>query len=81
MKIRHLLIALVSIWYLGDAIYPSWDWNCTGHKGAAGLWIGPAKPKAFDDNDSRRAINPDRPRGCTLRADNIVRRAYDWIAV
>jgi hypothetical protein len=73
------IAVLVVFWYVGDAIYPNWDWSCNG-RSVGGFSVGPGAPEGLG-GDHTRAVNPDRPEGCTLRADNRLRRTFDWFAL
>lgn len=75
MKPIIVIAALLLCWYVGDAIYPEWSWDCKA-KSIAGISVSGNTPAGFE-GENRRAVNPDRPAGCTLRADNGLRRMYD----
>ena len=79
MKPTVGIAALVVCWYIGDAIYPNWDWSCKA-RSVGGFSVESEAPEGLG-GDHRRAVNPDRPEGCTLRADNWLRRTFDWVVL
>lgn len=77
MKTLYTIIILFALAYVVDAIYPNWEWECSGQQLKTGVWIGPMQPKDLSVENSR-AINPDRPYGCTLHPQNFARKVFDW---
>ena len=75
-----IIAAILVIAYVGDAIYPTWDWSCAGRSLAHGLHAGPQSIPELKDADER-VMSPSRPKGCVLRAHNLLRQAYDRIMV
>lgn len=79
MKPIIAIVVLVFCWYIGDAIYPNWTWQCNG-RSVAGISVRPGSPEGLGEGN-RRSVNPDRPEGCTVKAENMLRRTFDWFVL
>jgi hypothetical protein len=80
MKAFPAIVTAVCVWYVADAICPTWEWSCSGRQTSLGIMIGPGELKAFA-NHATHAVDPDRPEGCTLHANNLMRRLFDRFMV
>lgn len=71
------VIALVVVGYTADAVYPTWDWQCTA-QGA--LHAMPSIPEVSDDPQTGgpfRHLSMTRPKGCTATPHNLLRAVVD----
>jgi len=78
-KIFATVVVLLMFFYVIDAMYPTWDWECSSFAGGAGMTIDATSviPELGPNGDAR-AMHVNPPTGCSVRANNSMRRIFDW---
>ena len=72
--------AIVLILYAVDAIYPTWSWECRGQgytSNDPGLPPAALEIPELGQDVDKRAVSVSHPQGCSVHANNFVRRVVD----
>ncbi|MEX3946012.1 hypothetical protein AB4Y44_42245 [Paraburkholderia sp. BR10937] len=76
-----LVAATVVVLYAADAVYPTWSWECRGRgytSNDESLPIVALEIPELGQNVDKRAMHVSHPQGCSIHANNIARRVFDW---
>lgn len=75
--------AIAVVLYAADAICPTWSWECRGRGYTSNDLSLPVSalsiPELGDEGDGR-AVRVSHPQGCSIHANNLARRVFDWWA-
>ncbi len=75
-----ILIVLLFTVYAADGVASKWTYQCTSGKSGE-FHLNPTPPAELEGKPDARVINPERPPGCTLTSQNMLRRFYDRVVL
>lgn len=81
-KIFLSIVATAVVLYAADAIYPTWSWECRGQgykSDDASLPFAALEVPELGHDVDKRAMRVSHPQGCSIHANNLARRVFDWL--
>lgn len=75
------IAAIVVVLYTADAVYPTWSWECHGNSYTGNdrnLPLAAAEIPELGHDPGKRVRGVSHPKGCSIHANNLARRVFDW---
>jgi hypothetical protein len=77
-RVAIWLCGLMLVAYGADALYPTWDYSCSG-RDVRGFFVGPNHIPELEADPTARVLRPTVPAGCKVHAHNSARNVFDWL--